>query len=210
MKRALAWLIPLGAIATFLSFPFPPPVVNLLAAEIIVALLVWSGLWFGARNGLGSAIPSPKRIAYSLLIGAAAGGVVLAALAPMGLQSRLTADAKVPAWKWLIIAFDAAVLEEIVFRLFIVSFVVWLLARFIKRPVAIWIALIVGALLFGAAHLGRWSAMGPAVITASMAVNAFAAIVLGLVYVKWGIEAAMITHFAADIVVHLIGSRIFA
>ena len=210
MKRGLAWLLPLGAIATLLSFPFPPPVLTLLLAEIVVALLVIGGVWMGARNGLGSVIPSARRMALSLLIGAASGAVVLALLPLGGLQSRIIQEASIPVWKWLIIAFDSSVLEEIVFRLFLISFVVWVLARFVRRETTITIALLLSAVLFGAAHLNRWLDARSVVIAAVMLVNGAISIVLGLVYVKWGIESAMIAHFAGDVVVHIAGPQFFS
>lgn len=209
MKRGFASLFLIAAIAVLLSFPWPPPLLTLLIAEVVIALLVWAGLWFGAPHGLGSAVPSPIRVVYALLIGAASGAVVLAILPLAGLQSRLIKEASIPVWKWLIIAFDSAVLEEIIYRLFLVSFVVWLLARFMPRNTAIWIALIISALGFGAAHLTRWIDSGPMVITAVMIVNGLIAIVLGRVYVKWGIEAAIVAHFAGDVVVHIIGPHFF-
>ena len=182
---------------------------NIGPAEIIVILLIWAGLWFGARHQLGSSIPSLRRALLALLIGAASGAVVLALLPLAGLQSRIIKEASILIWKWLIIAFDSATLEEIIFRLFVVSFVVWLIARFLKRETAIWIALIISALLFGAAHLSRWMDSGPAVVTAVMIVNSLIAIVLGRIYVKWGIEAAILGHFAGDVVVHIIGPHFF-
>ncbi len=221
MNRAW-WIYVLGVIATFLSFPYPPNFLALLLVEIVIVLLIWAGLWFGAKHGLGSSIPSPKRAALSLLIGAASGAVVLALLPLGGLQSRIIKEATIPVWKWLIIAFDSATLEEIIFRLFIVSFVVWLInvatAALSGRGAAegsgthkgIWIAIIIAALLFGAAHLNRWLAAGPVVITAVMIVNGLIAIVLGLLYVKWGIEAAILGHFAGDVVVHVLGPYVFA
>jgi len=108
-------------------------VFNIGPAEIIVILLIWAGLWFGARHQLGSSIPSLRRALLALLIGAASGAVVLALLPLAGLQSRIIKEASILIWKWLIIAFDSATLEEIIFRLFVVSFVVWLIARFLKR-----------------------------------------------------------------------------
>jgi hypothetical protein len=147
---------------------------------------------------------------YALLIGAASGAVVLALLPLAGLQSRIIKEASIPVWKWLVIAFDSAVLEEIIFRLVLVSFVVWVLARFLPRNVAVWIALVLSAHAFGAAHLSHWMGAGPVVFTAVMIVNGLIAIVLGLLYVKWGIEAAMLAHFAGDIVVHIIGPHFFA
>jgi membrane protease YdiL (CAAX protease family) len=208
MNRAW-WIYVLGVIATLLSFPYPPKLLALLAAEIIVILLIWAGLWFGARVQLGSSIPSLRRAAIALVIGVASGGLVLILLPLAGLQSRILKEAAIPLWQWLIIAFDSATLEEIIFRLFIVSLVVWLIARFLKRDTAIWIALVISALLFGAAHLNRWIHSGPTVIVAVIIVNGLIAIILGLLYVKWGIEAAMLGHFAGDVMLHIIGPHFF-
>jgi len=208
MNRAW-WIYVLGVVATLLSFPYPPNFLALFGAEVVIVLMIWSGLWFGSRHGLGSEIPSLRRIAYSLLLGAASGAVVLALLPLAGLQSRLVKEASIPIWKWLIIAFDSSILEEIVFRLFVVSFVVWFLTRFVRRDVSIRVALIVSALLFGAAHLNRWLDAGPMVITAVMIVNGLIAIVLGIIYVKWGLEAAILGHFAGDVVVHIVGPYLF-
>ena len=208
MNRAW-WIYVLGVIAVLLSFPYPPKLLALLGGEIVIILMIWIGLWFGARNGLGSFVPTLKRALLSLLIGTAAGAIVLVLLPLAGLQSRIIKEASIPLWKWLIIAFDSATLEEIIFRLFIVSFVVWVIARFLKRETAIWIALIISALLFGAAHLSRWIDAGPVVMTAVIVVNGLIAIVLGLLYVKWGIEAAILGHFAGDVMVHIIGPHFF-
>jgi membrane protease YdiL (CAAX protease family) len=208
MNRAW-WIYVLGVIATLLSFPYPPKLLALLAAEIVVILLIWAGLRFGARVQLGSSIPSLRRAVIALVIGVASGGLVLILLPLAGLQSRILKEAAIPLWQWLIIAFDSATLEEIIFRLFIVSFVVWLIARFLKRDTAIWIALVISALLFGAAHLNRWIHSGPTVIVAVIIVNGLIAIILGLLYVKWGIEAAMLGHFAGDVMLHIIGPHFF-
>lgn len=209
MKRQFAWLFALGAVATVLSFPFPPPLPALALALVAVALLVAGGLWFGAPHGLGSKAVTPMRAVYALLIGAVAGAVTLAMLPLAGLQSRIIGEAAIPLWKRFVIAFDSSILEELIFRLFLVSFVVWLLARFMRRDVAVWIALVISALAFGAAHLNRWMSAGPEVIAAVMLVNGVIAIAIGLVYVRWGIEAAILSHFAGDVTVHVIGPYLF-
>ncbi|PYQ32072.1 MAG: hypothetical protein DMF56_02950 [Acidobacteria bacterium] len=215
------WLYVLGVAATFLSFPYPPKLLALLAGEIVVILMIWAGLWFGAHVQLGSSIPSLRRAVIALLIGIACGGIVIALLPLAGLQSRIIKEASIPLWQWLIIAFDSATLEEIVFRLFIVSLVVWLInvataalsgrgaAEGSGTHIGIWIALVISALLFGAAHLNRWIHSGPTVIVAVILVNGLVAIALGLLYVKWGIEAAMLGHFAGDVMLHIIGPHFF-
>lgn len=227
MNRAW-WIYVLGVIATLLSFPYPPNFLALLGAELVVIAMIRGGLWFGEKHGLGSAVPSPKRAALALTIGAVAGAIVLALLPLAGLQSRIIKEASIPLWKWLIIAFDSSILEEIIFRLFIVSFLVWsagFLAgwkgggtppdqppgrrRSVREP-ALWIAIVVAALLFGAAHLNRWLGSGPAVIVAVMLVNGSIAIAFGWIFVRWGIEAAILSHFAGDVVVHILGPRVFS
>lgn len=211
MKSAW-WLFVLAAVATVLSFPFPPPLLGVAGALIVIMLVVAAGLWCGARVGLGSKPVPLMRIVYSLLIGAAAGACVLALLPIAGLQSRIIKEASIPLWKWLVISFNAAVLEEIVFRLLMLSFVAWVLARFMRREPAIWIAIVVAALAFGAVHLPRWIAGGasPFVLAAVIVVNGLISIVLGRVYVAWGVEAAMLSHFAGDVIVHIVGPNFFA
>ena len=205
MKPAYARLLPLAIVASLLSLPLPA---SLLAA-IVAVLLVFAGLRLGAPHGLGSEVPSLKRAAVSLLIGAISGAVILAMLPLVGLEARMSMDAALPLWQRFVMSFNAAVLEEIAFRLFVVSLVTWVFARFVQRNTAVWIGILAGVITFGAAHLPRWIEFGAAAMTAVMFVNGAIAIVLGLVYVKWGIEAAMIAHFGGDIVVHVIGPPLF-
>ena len=210
MKRPLAWLFPLAAIAAILSFAFPPPILGVAIAIAAIGLFAAAGLYLGAKNGLGSSIPTLRRIGLSLLIGAATGALLLAILPAVGLAARTKMDAAVPLWQRVVMSFNAAVLEEIIFRLFIVSLVVWLLARVMRLNTAIWIGIVIAALAFGAVHLPRWITFGPTAMVAVVFVNGVGGIVLGRVYAKWGIEAAMITHFAADLVVHVAGPSLFA
>jgi membrane protease YdiL (CAAX protease family) len=78
------------------------------------------------------------------------------------------------------------------------------------RNGAIWVGILIAAIAFGAAHLNRWIAMGPLVITAVMIVNGIVAIALGLIYRKWGIEAAIVAHFGGDVMAHVIGPYLYA
>jgi hypothetical protein len=210
MKRPFAWLFPLGAIAATLSFPMPAPILGLAAALVVVALVTAGGLYFGSPHDLGSDIPTPRRGLAALLIGAVCGGLVLAMLPLLGLEARMKMDGALPVWQRLVMSFDAAVLEELIFRLFVVSLVVWICARFMRRNPALWVGIAVAALAFAAVHLPRWMAGGPSVIAGVMIVNAIPAVALGLVYTKWGIEAAMLSHFAADVLVHVAGPYLYA
>ncbi len=209
MKRAFALLFGLGAIASLLSFPFPPPVIPLLIAEVAIALIVLAGVAARARVGL-DVPPTAMHLLPAFPIGLVLGGITLALLPLAGLQSRIIGEAAIPLWKRLIIAFDSAIIEELVFRLFVMTVVAWALSHVMTRERAIWIGIVVAALAFGAAHLNRWIDAGPVVITAVMSVNGLIAIALGIIYRKWGIEAAIVAHFGGDVAVHVIGPFLFA
>lgn len=209
MKRAFALLFGLGAIATLLSFPFPPPIVPLLIAIIAVALLVLAGLATRARVGL-DVPPTSKHLLLAFPIGLALGAITLAMLPIADLQSRIIGEAAIPLWKRIVIAFDSSIIEEIVFRLFVMTVVAWALSHVMPRNGAIWMGILVAAIAFGAAHLNRWIAMGPLIITAVMIVNGIVAIALGLIYRKWGIEAAIVAHFGGDVMAHVVGPYLFA
>jgi 3-oxoacyl-[acyl-carrier protein] reductase len=128
VKRAFALLFGLGAIATLLSFPFPPPPVPLLLAWIAVAAIVLAGVYARGRVGL-DVRPTLARLLAAFPIGLVLGGMTLALLPLAGLQSRIIAEGAIPLWKRFVIAFDSAILEELVFRLFIMTVVAWALSH---------------------------------------------------------------------------------
>ena len=70
-----------------------------------------------------------------------------------------------------------------------------------------WGAIAVAALLFGAGHLPAaakiWG-LEDIVVVRTIALNAIAGIAFGWLYWKRGIEMAMLGHFSADIVLHVL------
>ncbi|MGD2216780.1 MAG: CPBP family intramembrane metalloprotease [Gemmatimonadales bacterium] len=113
-------------------------------------------------------------------------------------------------WRGLLAAIDAGVSEEIFYRYFLLSLVVWLLGRIRKggglsRGASIWIAIVATGLLFGWAHIddmigtGRHTAFSLVVI---VVLSGGAGMVLGWMYWKYGLESAMLTHFLADAFYH--------
>ena len=63
------------------------------------------------------------------------------------------------------------------------------------------------ALLFGAGHLPTTATLmplTPLVITRALLLNGLGGIVFGWLYWKRGLLAAMLAHFSADIVLHVI------
>lgn len=117
------------------------------------------------------------------------------------------------AWKGFLASFYGGIAEEILLRLFVMSLFVWL-GRFISktsdgRPTnaVFWIANILAAVLFGIGHLPATSLLVPLttlVILRAIILNGLIGIACGWLYWKRGLEAAMISHFSADLVLHVL------
>jgi len=70
-----------------------------------------------------------------------------------------------------------------------------------------WLAIVLAAVIFGAGHLPAvmsLTALTPLVIVRTIVLNAVGGIIFGWLYWKKGLESAMISHFSADIVLHVI------
>jgi membrane protease YdiL (CAAX protease family) len=77
-----------------------------------------------------------------------------------------------------------------------------------KPDWVLWIANILAAVLFGLGHLPATAAAGlpldALVITRSVVPNGLAGIVFGWFYWTCGLEAAVLSHFTGDLVLHVI------
>jgi membrane protease YdiL (CAAX protease family) len=117
------------------------------------------------------------------------------------------------AWKGLLASFYGGIAEEIQLRLFVMSFFAWL-GRFISKTAegnptgtVFWIANILAALLFGLGHLPTMALLvplTPLVVARTVVLNGLLGIIFGWLYWRRGLEAAMISHFSADIGLHVI------
>lgn len=116
------------------------------------------------------------------------------------------------AWKGLLASFYGGIDEEIQLRLFALSLLAWL-GRFVHRkpdgrpsvPV-LWVANIIAALLFGLGHLPMTSALvplTPLIIVRALVLNGLVGIGFGYLYCTRGLESAMLSHFSADLLLHV-------
>lgn len=117
------------------------------------------------------------------------------------------------AWKGFLASFYGGIAEEILLRLFLMSLLVWL-GRFLSKTVegkptvaVIWVANILAAILFGLGHLPATATLAPLtplIIVRAVVLNGLLGIAFGWLYWKRGLEAAMISHFSADLVLHVL------
>jgi hypothetical protein len=117
------------------------------------------------------------------------------------------------AWKGLLASFYGGINEELLLRLGLMSVLAWL-GRFASkmdegRPtqVVIWTANILAAVLFGLGHLPATAIimpLTPLVITRAILLNSIIGIGAGYLYARHGLEAAILCHFSADIILHVL------
>jgi hypothetical protein len=117
------------------------------------------------------------------------------------------------AWKGFLASFYGGIGEEIQLRLFFMSLLAWL-GSFISRTpegkpsnAIFWIANILAAVIFGVGHFQSVALFVPLtalVMFRTVLLNAIIGIICGWLYQKRGLESAMISHFSADIVLHVL------
>ncbi len=196
-----------------------------LQGGVLAFLLGWLGLTLGATLGLDSPIlrawvyrqPKPLGSMKFLPISATIGlvtGIGLCILdwfalwphQPMALKAQ--ALAPMP-WTGFLAAFYGGMDEEVLTRLCLTTVLVWLLFK-ATRSLDSWVyvtAIIIGALAFAAGHLPTVAQLAPLTTFAvirTLVLNGVAGVVFGLLYWKRGLEQAMVAHFCADLVLHVV------
>jgi len=209
-----ALAVPLHSVATPLS-------AVLFALFAFLGLLVWrwSRLPYlvrldpqaGARRFLKPAAWMGAGLVVGLLLLA----VIRLAIEPSlpAIGERMAAAGQLPIWRRLAVIYVAAVGEELLFRLILLSAIAALASKLTRgghrppAPPAAWTAIALSALLFGAVHLPSWggASLGAGLALSVVLLNAAGGVFLGYVFVTRGIVAAIWAHAGADCAIQLIG-----
>jgi len=108
----------------------------------------------------------------------------------------------------ILVVLYSGVTEELLYRLFLATFVAWLahmaISRFTRAPTALaqWLGILVAALMFGLAHVGNLPDVAQPVLRA-VTVNGAAGLILGWLYWWRGLELAILTHMVAIVVLYI-------
>jgi hypothetical protein len=202
--------------------------VQVLRALILFGFVVGVGLLLARKAGLPLPLLEGWLYGGHRPVGGGTGTVRVAALAGVATGALTVliffvfffrylpgwpSEVGVPIWKRFLACFYGAIDEELLLRLFLLSLVLWLAQKMTRADLrsnraTFWVANTVVALIFAGAHLPAAAALmplTPALIAAVLILTGAAGVVFG--YMAWarGFEAAMIAHFASDLVIHLIG-----
>jgi membrane protease YdiL (CAAX protease family) len=188
---------------------------------VVYGLLGLIGFWFARKLGLPGIFSEDgnwqRWFVIPLLLGLACGVLVVIGdliFAPINGFGRLVH----PAFPISILAsLSAGIGEEILFRGFVFGlwgFILnWLLKRFDKKNVALWIANVIAALAFGAGHLGTIffltgassiAELNPVLLVEMFLLNGIIGLIAGQRYMKDGLVAAAGVHFWTDVVFHVL------
>jgi hypothetical protein len=226
----------IAAVAAQINMPLWALIAIQIAQQVILfGVAIWVGMSFAKSVGLGAPLIekwlSGGRIGADLrrILPFSVGlGVILALLiialevfifqpallAQLGENALAGSSAVKPeAWKGFLASFYGGINEEILLRLCVMSFLVWL-GRFVSKTsdggptlAVLWTANILAAVLFGLGHLPATAGLVPLtglVVTRALVLNGLIGIGFGYLYFRHGLESAMISHFSADIILHVL------
>ena len=208
-------------------------IASLAQSLVILAIVVFFGLKMAQRvgfkmpflEGIAGGEKQPgylKKIAWPSILWGLGGGVLSVILCiPFWQMSidLMKSEMGVSLWKAILACFEGGGYEEILFRLFVMTFIVWISFKIKKNKeggptkTGIWIAIILTGILFGLGHLPITSSLtsitAPVIIRAVL-LNGSLSVIYGWLYWKKGLESAMIAHFSTDVVLHLLIPHLIA
>lgn len=111
-----------------------------------------------------------------------------------------------PIWQKLLASVYGGITEEILLRLFLMTFFIWIGTKLFKQvqptKIGIIISIFLAAVIFGLGHLPITASLvelNLIIIGRAIILNGVGGIIFGWLFWKKGLESAMIAHFTADI-----------
>lgn len=217
--------------------PLPMPLPILVAAQLMQSAIIFGGivsLGILLARKVGIEAPILHGWLYRTGVQKPAGwlrapllwGLALGVIAfllnflvflPLIPEWPLHEEAALPVWKRFLVCFYGAINIELLMRFFLLSLFLWLLKKITgdtslpPGPGIFWTANVIVALIYAAGHLPAAKSLmplTPIVLTAVLLPAGLAALAFGYLTWKRGIEAAMLAHFSADFVAHVLGPMV--
>ncbi len=137
-------------------------------------------------------------------------GIALLVLSKWVFSASPLTQMHLPAWAGALASIYGAVNEEVLMRLFFLTLLYFLLRKMFKkaeRTNLLWTAILVMALIFGAGHFAlaaKLVSLSGLEVTRILVLNGIPGIIFGWLYCFRSLWAAMLAHFIADIIIHVL------
>ncbi len=191
-----------------------------LQGTILFAIVTFVGM--SAADSVGLAIISSIDVLPLAIIVGVMGGVAIVGseyliFRPHMPEALKKGESHIALWKRVIASIYGSVNEEILTRLFLVSGGAWLLGKIWQTSAgqptdgAFLLAIVMSAVIFGIGHLPATASLTPLtsrVIVRAIILNGIGGLLFGWLYWQHGLVAAMIAHFCADLVLHVIAPQL--
>jgi hypothetical protein len=111
-------------------------------------------------------------------------------------------------FEWFLRCLSAALTEEIFFRLGLMTFFVWVIRSIVKKPAidvpSLWVGNLLSALLFASGHLPQLTFHGWSLLVPFAIFSSTTGMIMGWLYMRYGLASAIVAHFIVDLVVYVI------
>ena len=197
----------------------------LIQGVVIFSIVTFLGLLLAPKAGFSLPVLEGENhgaklkaiLLPSILLGILS-GVLIVLMEVLVFQGLLSVDVSlgdthVPVWVAFMASFYGGIAEEVLMRLFVMTLFVWILSKIRKTadglPAAwcVWAAIILASVLFGVGHLpltGELTVITAPVVVRAIVLNGIGGVIFGWLYWKKGLESAIIAHFSADIILHIV------
>lgn len=193
-------------------------VLKILQDAALYGFFAWAGLWFARQVDFHFPFFSGEfdsehwscLVWRSIVSGVCVGMTILSLdLLFSRIGPAVNETSYLELFRGLMASLYGAINEEVLMRLFFVSFFVWILTKIFgaeKRDTWVSVGIVGAALLFGIFHLPAAAQLVPlslGVVMRIVLLNGIGGIMFGLLFTRCGLEAAMIAHFTADLILHV-------
>jgi len=208
--------------------PFPLLItLTVIQQFVILSILSFIGVFLQKRTNLKMSLfknfssYSKKWIGMGVL-GSLIGTMIIVFIDKVIFMPRISipeiTGGKAVWWKGFLASFYGGITEELLLRLFVMTLIVWIFSKFFRTkkeniPSSVyWLGIILTAILFGLGHLPAtkvlFGDLTTILIIRAIVLNGVLGIWFGYLYWKKGLEYAIISHFCADIFLHVVFSNL--
>lgn len=201
-----------------------------MQSAILFSIAIFTGLFLSGKINLHAPVLEAwtrnkdykkmlrKIFPASFITGSITALIIYAADFLFTLEGAAITTAKniAPVWQKLLAAFYGGITEEILMRLFLMSFFAWMgmkiAGKYLGERTIIIISILLAAVIFGLGHLPITASLTnitTLIIARAVVLNGIGGIVFGWLFWKKGLESAIIAHFSADIFLLTIFPLIF-